>query len=139
MGAASSDIVIVGAGIVGCAVAYELARRGAAVQILDERPVGMGATQASAGILAPYVWARTDSPLLALTVRSLDLYDAFITSVSADSGAAIPYRRTGTIDIALHEEAAQHLRAAAEELSRRGVATEWVDAAAVRAEEPHVS
>ena len=53
-----SDIVVVGAGIVGCAVAYELARRGASVQVVDgRRPVGMGATQASAGVLAPYIEA----------------------------------------------------------------------------------
>ena len=43
-----SDIIVVGAGIVGCAVAHELASRGASVEIVDERPVGMGATQASA-------------------------------------------------------------------------------------------
>ncbi len=40
--AAPSDIVVVGAGIVGCAVAYELARRGASVQIVDDRPAGHG-------------------------------------------------------------------------------------------------
>ena len=76
--AAPSDIVVVGAGIVGCAVAYELARRGASVQIVDDRPAGMGATQASAGMLAPYIEAREGHPLLELTVRSLDLFDKFV-------------------------------------------------------------
>ena len=51
----SPDIIVVGAGIVGCAVAYELARRGASVQIVEERTAGMGATQAAAGILAPHI------------------------------------------------------------------------------------
>ena len=68
-----SDIIVVGAGIIGCAVAYELARRGASVRIVDDRPVGMGATQASAGILAPYIEADAGGPLLELTIRSLDL------------------------------------------------------------------
>ncbi len=54
-----SDIIVVGAGIVGCAVAHELARRGASVEIVDDRPVGMGATQASAGVLAPYPQPRS--------------------------------------------------------------------------------
>ena len=71
-----SDIIVVGAGIVGCAVAHELASRGASVEIVDERPVGMGATQASAGVLAPFIEAREGSPLLDLTVRSLGLFDA---------------------------------------------------------------
>ena len=59
-----SDIIVVGAGVVGCAIAHELARRGASVEVVDDRPVGMGATQASAGILAPFIEAREDSPLL---------------------------------------------------------------------------
>src|SRR5260221_128126 len=97
---APSDIIVVGAGVVGCAVAHELARRGASVEIVDERPVGMGATQASAGVLAPYIEAREGSPLLELTVRSLGLFDAFVDRVSADSGVTVPYRRTGTLDVA---------------------------------------
>src|SRR3954451_12617169 len=93
-----SDIIVIGAGIVGCAVAEELSRRGASVEIVDERPVGMGATQASAGVLAPYLEAREDSPLLDLTVRSLALFDQFVERVTAESGVAVSYRRTGTID-----------------------------------------
>src|SRR5437764_333302 len=86
---APSDIIVVGAGIVGCAIAHELASRGASVEIVDDRPVGMGATQASAGVLAPYIEAREGSPLLELTARSLDLFDAFVERVRADSGAAV--------------------------------------------------
>jgi glycine oxidase len=56
-----TDIVVIGAGIIGCATAYELARRGASVQVVDDRPAGMGATQASAGVLAPYIEARDAS------------------------------------------------------------------------------
>src|ERR1700709_1083058 len=95
-----SDIIVVGAGIIGCAVAYELARRGAAVQMVDERAVGMGATQASAGMLAPYIETREDSPLFGLTVRSLGLYDDFVARVSSESGLAVTYRRTGTLEVA---------------------------------------
>ena len=70
-------------------IAYELARRGASVEIVDDRPAGMGATQASAGVLAPYIEAREGGPLLELTVRSLDLFDEFIARVAADSGIAV--------------------------------------------------
>src|SRR4029453_116032 len=98
-----SDIIVVGAGIIGCAVAHELARRGASVEIVDERPVGMGATQAPAGVLAPYIEAGAHGPLQDLAVRSLDLYDDFIARVSAESGSAIPYHRNGTISLAINE------------------------------------
>src|SRR5438270_6646553 len=103
MASGPCDIVVVGAGIVGCAVAHELARRGASVEVVDDRPIGMGATQASAGILAPYIEAGEGHPLLDLAVRSLDLYDDFVARVSAESGANVFYRRTGTIDVAVDE------------------------------------
>jgi glycine oxidase len=135
----SRDIVVVGAGIVGCAVAYELARRGAAVDVVDMRAAGMGATQASAGVLAPYIEARDGSPLLELTVRSLDLFDAFVASVSADSRMAVPYRRTGTLDVATDDHEMQGLRQTAEVLARRGIAADLLDAHGAREQEPHLA
>ena len=78
-------ITVIGAGIIGCAVAYELGRRGAAVTVLERRDVALGATQASAGMLAPFIEAHQGGPLRALGVRSLELYDRFISDVVADS------------------------------------------------------
>ena len=133
-----SDIIVVGAGIVGCAVAHELASRGASVEIVDERPVGMGATQASAGVLAPYIEAREGNPLLDLTVRSLDLFDDFMERVRAESGVAVMYRRTGTFDIATTDAELRVLQATADALARRDVTALLLDAQAVRTEEPQL-
>src|SRR5439155_26018027 len=112
-----SDIIVVGAGIIGCAVAHELARRGASVEIVDERPVGMGATQASAGVLAPYIEAGAHGPLQELTVRSLALYDDFIARISAESGSPIPYHRSGTLDVAASDAEMCSLVATADTLA----------------------
>ncbi len=132
----SSDIIVIGAGIVGCAIAHELARRGASVEIVDDRAVGMGATQASAGVLAPFIEAREGNPLLDLAVRSLDLYDAFVSRAAADSGVAVPYRRTGTLDVAIDETTLAALRTTASVLERRGVPALLLDSGASRTEEP---
>src|SRR4051794_24162478 len=135
---ASRDVIVVGAGIVGCAVACELARRGASVEIIDERPIAMGATQASAGVLAPFIEAREGSPLLELTTRSLELYDDFVARIAAESGVPVVYRRTGTIDIATSEPEMEVLRARAGMLARHRVAALMLDALTVRSEEPHL-
>lgn len=134
-----SDVIVIGAGIVGGAVALELARRGASVEIIDERAVGMGATQASAGILAPYIETRDSSPLFDLTVRSLDLFDEFVAGIMSDSGLAVTYRRTGTLNVATDETAAAELRTAAAQLGRSGIAAELVDGRAARQQEPQLS
>jgi glycine oxidase len=133
------EVIVIGAGVVGCAIAFELARRKVPVQVVDERPVGMGATQASAGILAPYVEAHEGSPLYDLTVRSLNLFDQFIDCVSSESGHRILYRRTGTLDVAADEADMQALAATAERLSRREVAAKVVDGPTARLEEPQLT
>jgi len=138
MSSRPSDIIVVGAGIVGCAVAYELSRRGASVQVVDERPVGMGATQASAGVLAPFIEAAEESPFLELAVRSLGLFDEFIERVVADSGSPVAYRRTGTLNVALHDDGLPKLRATAALLGRRGVFSEMLDSTDARRVEPHL-
>ena len=93
-------VTVVGAGIIGCAVAYELARRGARVHVVDPRTPGQGATRASAGILAPYIEGHVPS-LLKLGVRSLALYDEFVQRVSADGGTDVEFARCGTLQVAV--------------------------------------
>src|SRR5947208_484092 len=107
------ETVVVGAGIVGCAIARELAVRGVRCTVFDNRPVGGGATQASAGMLAPYVEAHERTPMLDLCVRSLDLYDGWIAAVREESGIDIEYRRIGTLEVALDPGHAAALKAAA--------------------------
>jgi len=137
--ASSSEVVVVGAGIVGCAVACELTRRGRSVTVVDDRAPGMGATQASAGILAPFIEARHEGPLLELTARSLGLFDDFISQVRSESGSAVHYERTGTLDVAMDGDALAGLRAACEQLNARQMHAELLDAAAVRRAEPQLS
>jgi glycine oxidase len=133
------DAIVVGAGVIGCAVAYELARRGASVELIDERFPAQGATQASAGILGPYIEAREGSPLLALTVRSLELFDDFVARATADSGKSVGYRRTGTLEVAVDAAGLGRLEQTAEMLAARRVEGELLDRAAVRMQEPHLA
>jgi glycine oxidase len=135
----ASEIIVVGAGIVGCAVGCELARRGASVRIVEERSAGMGATQAAAGMLAPYVEVAASSVFLDLAVRSLDLFDDFIARVQEDSGVTVPYRRTGTLQVAVNDDGMRELKTAASRLEAKGVAVSLLDGHAVRAEEPNLS
>jgi glycine oxidase len=134
-----SDIIVVGAGVIGSAVAYELTRRGASVQLIDDRPPGMGATQASAGMLAPFTEAKDrDEAFLDLAVRSLDLYDAFVARVVETSKMPVGYRRAGTMDVASTAERMASLRDVARRLKARGVALSVLDADAAREEEPQL-
>jgi glycine oxidase len=121
------DAVVVGAGIIGLAVGAELARRGARTAIIEERRAACGATQASAGVLAPHIEAPDEGTLHELTVRSLSLYDRFVAGVQQDSGGPVEYRRNGTLEIATSAESAERLVALAASLQTAGVGAEWMD------------
>jgi glycine oxidase len=114
------QITVVGAGIVGCAIAYELAERGAHVHLIDSRGVGRGATRASAGILAPHIEGHIPE-LRALGTRSLALYDEFIRRVEHDARRSIEYNRRGTLQVALDDEHASALAADEQALAAAGV------------------
>jgi glycine oxidase len=131
-------VIVVGAGVIGCAVAYELARRGATVHVIDGRPPGRGATFASAGILAPAVEGHNPD-LLHLTSCSLAAYDDFIRRVRLDSNVDIDYGRSGTLQVAFTPEQEAVLLDNAARCAASGIAHAMLDGAGARALEPHVS
>jgi glycine oxidase len=114
------NITVVGAGVVGCAVAHELASRGARVQVIDPRGPGRGATGASAGILAPFVEGHSSS-LLRLGVCGVTLWDEFIRRIQIESGMAVEYERSGTLQVALDAAQAAALSSLGRDLESAGV------------------
>jgi glycine oxidase len=132
----SPEVIIVGAGVIGCACAHVLAAAGARVSVFDARRIGQGASQASAGVLAPHIEGHESSALRELGRRSLDLYDGFVRDVMQTSGLALQYARNGTLEIALDSEQAERLRDAAAHLRADGIDAQWIDGGEVTGVEP---
>ena len=131
-------ITVVGAGIVGCAIAHELASRGASVTLIDSRGAGQGATRASAGILAPQIEGHIPE-LRQLAARSLSMYDDFVRRVEYDSGRRVEYERTGTLQVACGDTEAHQLADDARALQREGVEHALLDRAEAMQLEPALS
>jgi glycine oxidase len=132
------NTIVIGAGVVGCAVGYELASRGAGVRLLDMRDVGQGATRASAGVLCPHIEGH-DAALLQLGTRSLAMYDEFVAHASHDARRPVEYRRTGTLEVALTDEEASRLAALASRHTSGGIEHQFLDAREARELEPQLS
>ena len=130
-------VTIVGAGIVGSAIAYELAARGTQVRLIDAGG-GQGATRASAGVLAPYIEGHS-ADLLELGLCGLDHYDSFIARVAADAQRPIEYRRSGTLQVARTDVEARQLEQAARTLAASGVSHTYLDGDATRRLEPSLA
>jgi glycine oxidase len=132
------DVAVVGAGVIGAAITYELVARGASVTLLDCRGAGLGSTQAAAGMLVPYL-EGFGRPLLPLATKSLDMYDAFVDRISRDAGICIGYRRTGSLQVATGDQPLDELRAIGADARAAGIECEMLDAHAAREAEPQLA
>jgi glycine oxidase len=132
-------VVVIGAGIVGVAVADALAQRGARVTVFEMRSPGRGASQASAGMLAPYTEAHDHPELLPLGVRSLALFDDLIEGLQADTGQRIEYSRRGSLEVSFDDEGAARLRDLGRHIDAAGVSCQILEAQEVAQLEPTVA
>ncbi len=133
------NVVVVGAGVIGAACADALAGAGHAVHVLDMRGPGRGASQASAGVLAPFIEGHHGDPLLDLCTESLSLYNAFVEGARERSGRVVEYARTGTVEVALSEADQARLSALHAWLQSQQIPSEWLDAAAAHALDPAIA
>lgn len=96
------DVIVIGGGIVGCAVARLLARRGRRVALLERGEIGGEASGASAGILG--VQSETsDDGMLRLAAHSRQLYDGLLAELREETGTDARSTRRGTLAVAVDE------------------------------------
>jgi glycine oxidase len=136
MGDQHGDVVVIGAGLIGLAIAFELAERGASVRVYDRGEPGHAASWAGAGMLAPYTERITNEALLELCASSLGQYPAFVERIFAASGVDVRLRIDGVMYAAFDNDGLDSLLEHARVLQSRGVECEMLDRANVLAAEP---
>lgn len=129
--------LVIGAGIVGLGIAWQLARRGSRVTVLERHEPGREASWAAAGMLAPYAELEFhEDALLALGERSQQLWPAFVASLEADAEMSVDYDTTGTLVVAVDRDDAEALDRVYRYQRDRGVPVERLDGARCRELEP---
>lgn len=106
------DCLIVGGGVIGLSLAYELARRGGRVQLLERAKVGREASWAGAGILPPANRAAAVHPLEQLRALSYELHPVWAERLREETGIDNGLRRCGGIYLARQTGEAASLHAA---------------------------
>jgi glycine oxidase len=134
---ATPDVVVIGGGVIGLAVAWRAAQRGHSVRVLERGVLGGGASHVAAGMLAPVTEADPgELALLELGLRSARMWPAFAAELAEASGLDPGLRRCGTIVVARDRDEALALER--EHALRRelGLAVERLLPSAARGLEP---
>jgi len=133
----STDVAIVGAGVIGLSIAWRLAAAGLKVTVFERDEAGSGASLAATGMLAAATELEPGgADLLALALESQRLWPRFRAELEAEAGIDIDYRDDGTLEVALGRDEVDRLRFRHDLQRRAGLATRWLDGAGVRAREP---
>jgi len=109
--ALSPDVLIVGGGIMGTSAAWELARHGLRVTVLERSVPGAEASSAAAGILGAQAEAHAPGPLAELCLASRARYAKFARTLSEETQIDVGYRECGVLRVAFERRAASKLQA----------------------------
>jgi glycine oxidase len=129
------EVVIVGGGIIGCTLAWELAKAGVTSRVIERREIAREASWASAGIISapgPRHGGRAN-----LALDAFRRYPALIAEIEDITGRSVGYVRSGELLLASDD----NIDAVRETFSwqqSNDMHVEWIDAAAIREREPAV-
>jgi glycine oxidase len=129
-------VLVVGAGVIGTAVAWELLQRGAEVVLLEGSAEGGHTSTASAGMVNPFSLTRDDTPALPLYWQSLQMYPEWTRALHEQTGIDPEWRSAGCLRVALTPADAEHLEASLAWIRRYDACAERIDSRTARQMEP---
>ncbi len=132
------DVIVVGGGVIGLSIAYELSNRHVSVTVVDQGSLGREASWAGAGMLPPGNPVKVQTPLARLRGESHLMWDALSETLRAETGIDNGFRRCGAVEIRLPGREAELDRDYEEQL-RSGIEVERLSGPAVRDIEAELS
>ncbi|MFJ6521401.1 glycine oxidase ThiO [Streptomyces filamentosus] len=132
----TTDVLVIGGGVIGLVTAWRAARRGLTVAVVDPEPGG-GAARVAAGMLAAVTELHYgEETLLGLNLASAARYPAFVAELEEAAGLGVGYRACGTLAVALDADDRAHLRELHALQTRCGLPSEWLSGRDCRRLEP---
>lgn len=107
-----ADVLVIGGGIIGLAVAWRARIRGMSVTVLERDATGCGTSRVAAGMLAPVAeveFGEAGRRLLDLGLRSAEMWPGFASELEAVGGLDVGLMRTGTLLVAADDDDAREL------------------------------
>ena len=134
--AGGTDVVVVGGGVVGTAIAYFSARAGMSCTLLEKGVIGSGASNAASGVLSP---SPGDGDYARFSRRSLELFHELSPKLKDEAGVDIELEECGELVLALDEGDVISLQGLRRQLAALGADARWVEADDLVRMEPSVN
>jgi glycine oxidase len=134
----NTDVVIVGGGVIGCSIAYQLAKQGVRATVLERGRFGSGASGATAGVIGP-LWHLDPAhkAVFGLGMRSLDLFPQ-LASELAEAGVDPEFQHRGILKVAFAPKEVDELKQNLTWQGELGLGVRWLDAPEIRELEPEM-
>jgi glycine oxidase len=135
----TTDIAIIGGGIIGCAIAYNLRKAGAEVTLLERGDIGCQASSAAAGLLAPLGPLPGPGPLADLLLASFAMFPTLVPELEEASGLHLDYERTGALRAVRNPKRVPNLHKRMDTWKPLGLEMHWLSGDEARKLEPLLS
>jgi heterotetrameric sarcosine oxidase gamma subunit len=128
-----ADVVIIGGGVVGCSIAYHLAKVGITeTVVLERKQLTSGTTWHAAGLVGQL---RASRNLTELAKYTTGLFEG----LEKETGQATGFKQNGSISIALTEARFEELKRGASMAKNFGLAVDVISTADIKSRVPHYS
>ena len=137
---ASPDVVVVGGGVVGAAVAYYLSLEGARVQVLERQALGSGCSFHGTGmVISNLRETQSKGPAFAINRASRSLISDVCGRLAEETGTDTLFQERPMLLVATNESELTQRKADMQWVSQRGVRVRWLEIDEVLALEPRIS
>ncbi|GHO44587.1 glycine oxidase ThiO [Ktedonospora formicarum] len=132
----TTDVLIIGGGVIGCAIAYALRQQGITVVVLERGEIGGQASGAAAGLLAPLGPLTGPGPFANLVLTGFSRLIDLLPELEAQSSIQVGYERSGALRVIRQEKRAPRLRKRLQDWKSLGMSLYWLDGDEARKQEP---
>jgi glycine oxidase len=137
-----ADVLVVGAGVMGCGTAYWLSKRGLKVTVLEQESIACGASGMAAAMLESVghgAHLTLNDPLAELAQASFHLHHELATSLPEESGVDTGFRENPVLHPAFSGREVAELKPRALALAARNPAIQWLEGEDLWAVEPRLN
>jgi glycine oxidase len=132
----TTDTLIIGGGVIGCAIAYFLRKQQVDVVLLERGEIGSQASSVAAGLLAPLGPLSGPGPFADLVLAGFSSLTSLVPELEESSGIRLDYERTGALRIVRNPKRSAHLQKRLKSWQPLGLQLYWLSGEEARQQEP---